>query len=199
MRIIGGEHGGRRIAAPPGRSTRPMLDRVREALFSRLQFDLPGARVLDLFAGSGSLGLEALSRGAERARMVEQHGQTAELLRRNVADLALEDRAEVARADALDPVAWAWGDGGTRTDMAFVDAPYPLAQGAATRAQLFAALAELVGERLEPHGVAVLHVPRGLLTTASFDARTLGTEVHAESKRYGTNDLWFLSPAEGAE
>jgi 16S rRNA (guanine966-N2)-methyltransferase len=65
MRIIAGEHRGRKIAAPPGQDTRPMLDRVREAMFSTLGERVPGARVLDLYAGSGSLGLEALA--AERA------------------------------------------------------------------------------------------------------------------------------------
>ena len=75
MRVVAGKYGGRRILAPKGRSTRPTADRVRESLFSRLG-DLEGRRVLDLFAGSGSLGLEALSRGAKSAVFVLQFSQT---------------------------------------------------------------------------------------------------------------------------
>src|SRR5690606_4013785 len=72
MRIIAGEWRGRSLAAPPGRQTRPTTDRVREAWLSALQFDLPDSRVLDLFAGSGALGLEALSRGAQSVTFVER-------------------------------------------------------------------------------------------------------------------------------
>src|SRR5690606_13703278 len=85
VRIIAGIHLGRRIAAPPGRGTRPMLDRMPEALFSTLAPWLPDAVVLDLFAGSGSLGLEALSRGARSARLVERDAAAARVLADNVA------------------------------------------------------------------------------------------------------------------
>src|SRR5262245_22796072 len=109
MRIIAGRQRGRRIRAPEGLGTRPMLDRVREAMFATLMPWLLDANVLDLFAGSGSLGLEALSRGARSARMVERHAPTLALLRDNLAALALEDRATVVRGDAL--AATTWGDG----------------------------------------------------------------------------------------
>ena len=99
MRIIAGEFRGRRIEAPPGDGTRPMLDRVREALFSTLGERVDGARVLDLFAGSGSLGLEALSRGARVARMVEQHPRAYATLKENVELLGAADRALCARGN----------------------------------------------------------------------------------------------------
>jgi 16S rRNA (guanine966-N2)-methyltransferase len=88
-RIISGAFGGRRIDVPPGAATRPTSDRVREALFGRLSHQdvLAGARVLDLFAGSGALGLEAVSRGARSATFVESHRPTLEVLRRNVSGL----------------------------------------------------------------------------------------------------------------
>lgn len=91
LRIVGGTWGGRRIQAPPGRHTRPTPERVREALFSRLAHldAVAGARVLDLFAGSGALGIEALSRGAAHVTFVESHGRTAGLIRRNLAGLAV--------------------------------------------------------------------------------------------------------------
>ena len=89
-RIISGRAGGRRIQAPPGSATRPTSDRVREALFSRLEHldVLQGARVLDLYAGSGALGLEAASRGAAAVVLVEQARPAAAVIRRNAASLA---------------------------------------------------------------------------------------------------------------
>ena len=90
-RIIAGSLKGRRLATPPGDRTRPTSDRVREALFNSLApgGDLDGLRFADLYAGSGAVGLEALSRGAAAALLVESHAQTAKVLRRNIADLAV--------------------------------------------------------------------------------------------------------------
>jgi 16S rRNA (guanine966-N2)-methyltransferase len=100
VRVIAGQLGGRRFAAPPGRDTRPTADRVREALFSSLAADLPGAVVLDLYAGSGALAIEALSRGAERAVLVEADRRAAAVIARNLADLELGERAELRHATA---------------------------------------------------------------------------------------------------
>jgi 16S rRNA (guanine966-N2)-methyltransferase len=97
MRIVGGALGGRRLAAPPGRATRPTSDRVREALFSMLG-PLAGARALDLFAGSGALGIEALSRGASEATFVDAAPAAIRAVRANLA--ALELAADVQRRDA---------------------------------------------------------------------------------------------------
>jgi 16S rRNA (guanine966-N2)-methyltransferase len=121
MRIIAGDWGGRRIQAPPGRQTRPTTDRVREAWMSIVAPALPGARVLDLFAGSGALGLEALSRGAARATFVETAPGALRALRANLDDLGAAPRAEVVRSDALRYVA-ALHTGAF--DLAFADPPY---------------------------------------------------------------------------
>jgi 16S rRNA (guanine966-N2)-methyltransferase len=121
MRIIAGRWRGRRIEAPPGRDTRPTTDRVREAWMSALQPWLPGARVLDLFAGSGALGLEALSRGAEWVTFVERAGGALRALRANVERLGAGEACEIVRADAiayvssLEPGAF---------DLALADPPY---------------------------------------------------------------------------
>lgn len=101
IRIIAGELKGRRIRAPAGRRARPTADRVREAWFSILEPWLAGALVLDLFAGSGALGLEALSRGALHVDFVETSRASLRVLEANVASLAVEDRVTVHRADAL--------------------------------------------------------------------------------------------------
>lgn len=97
MRVIAGSAKGRRLKAVPGLSTRPTADRVKEALFSVLlsRFDLAGSTLLDLFAGTGSIGIEALSRGAERVVFVEQGSSALRVLRANLAACGFADRAEV--------------------------------------------------------------------------------------------------------
>ncbi len=121
MRIVAGEWGGRRLAAPAGRETRPTTDRVREAWMSVVAAEIPGARVLDLFAGSGALGLEALSRGAERATFVENAPPALRALRENLDALDAAPRAEVVRTDA---VRYAGGLAEGAFDLAFADPPY---------------------------------------------------------------------------
>lgn len=121
MRIVSGEWGGRRIQAPPGRATRPTTDRVREAWMSTVSDWLPGARVLDLFAGSGALGLEALSRGAEHAVFVETAPPALKALRANLDALGAGARAEIVRGDA---VRYAEGLEAGAFDVAFADPPY---------------------------------------------------------------------------
>lgn len=121
MRIIAGEWGGRRIEAPAGERTRPTTDRVREAWMSALSPVLPGARVLDLFSGSGALGLEALSRGAEHATFVENAPAALQALRANLRALGADRRATVVRRDALRFVAAL--DRGAY-DLALADPPY---------------------------------------------------------------------------
>ena len=99
MRIIGGEARGRKIEAPAGRNTRPTLDRVRENLFNMIQADVAGSRVLDLFAGSGALSLEALSRGAESAVMADIDRRATEVQRRNIEALGYRSRTDVRTCD----------------------------------------------------------------------------------------------------
>ena len=104
MRIIAGEWGGRSIEAPPGLSTRPTADRVRETLFSMLASRLgsfDGLRVADLFAGSGALGLEALSRGASQAAFVESDSEALRVLERNVEKLGANNRAHILAGSAV--------------------------------------------------------------------------------------------------
>jgi 16S rRNA (guanine966-N2)-methyltransferase len=124
-RIVAGEYGGRQIKTPPGDGTRPTTDRVREAMFSSLQSELggfDGIRVLDLFAGSGALGLEALSRGAESADFVESDTRVAGVIKRNVADLGVSSakvlRTTVERFVRVPPP--------EPYDLLFLDPPYAL-------------------------------------------------------------------------
>lgn len=101
MRILGGELRGRRLRVPRTTSTRPSTGRLREALFSVLQGRLPGADVVDLFAGSGSLGLEAISRGARSALFVELDRSALKVLRDNVEKLAVQSNCRIRQQDAL--------------------------------------------------------------------------------------------------
>ena len=120
MRIVAGTYGGRRLAAPRGGRTRPTADRVREALFSMLG-PVAEARVLDLFAGSGALGLEALSRGAAEATFVDSSAAAVRAVRANLESLAV--RAEVRRADARAFLRNARA-AGRQYDLVFLDPPY---------------------------------------------------------------------------
>jgi 16S rRNA (guanine966-N2)-methyltransferase len=123
MRVIAGSLGGRVLKAPTGRVTRPTSDRVREALFAMLA-QLHGASVLDLFAGSGALGIEALSRGAERAVFVERDASAAKILHANLAALGIEPAAaEVRRGDARAVLQSARAAKETY-DLIFIDPPY---------------------------------------------------------------------------
>ena len=123
MRVIAGDLGGRRLRATGGRAVRPTADRVREALFSILGSAVADARVLDLYAGTGALAIEALSRGAREATCVEREPRALASLRRNVEDLALEGRVTILRGDALQVCRRLAGDGATY-DVVFCDPPY---------------------------------------------------------------------------
>jgi 16S rRNA (guanine966-N2)-methyltransferase len=121
VRIVAGEFGGRRLVVPRDGRVRPTADRVREAWMSILGPELDGARVLDLFAGSGALGLEALSRGAASATFVETAPASLEALRANIGALDVASRASVHRGDAL---RFAQGLVAGAYDVAFADPPY---------------------------------------------------------------------------
>ena len=102
MRVITGKARGVQLKTPEGLTTRPTADRVKEALFSIINFDIPGARVLDLFGGTGQLGIEALSRGAKSAVFVDAGEPACRLIRENLRRAKLEDSAKVIRADYMD-------------------------------------------------------------------------------------------------
>jgi 16S rRNA (guanine966-N2)-methyltransferase len=122
MRVIAGEWGGRKLVAPEGVSTRPTTDKVRQAVFNSLgsMGVLDGATVVDLFAGSGALGIEALSRGAESCVFVERDRAALHALRQNLQTLGIgTDRARIATSDAL-----AYAPGITGVDIALIDPPY---------------------------------------------------------------------------
>jgi 16S rRNA (guanine966-N2)-methyltransferase len=121
MRVIAGEAKGRSLVAPAGTGTRPVTDRIRETLFQILEPDLADARVLDLFAGAGTMGIEALSRGAAHATFVERATAALDALRKNVASTGFAGRSDIVAANVI-----GYLDRGAtaRYDFAFLDPPF---------------------------------------------------------------------------
>lgn len=120
MRVITGKARGTVLKSPDGRQTRPTADRVKEALFSIIQFDVPGARVLDLFGGSGQLGIEALSRGAKHAVFVDESDAACKLIKDNLRRTKLENDAKVVRSDYMAFL----NSCHEKYDLIFLDPPY---------------------------------------------------------------------------
>ncbi|MGM9618990.1 MAG: 16S rRNA (guanine(966)-N(2))-methyltransferase RsmD [Oscillospiraceae bacterium] len=120
MRVITGSARGRRLKELKGMDTRPTTDKVKESMFNILQFDIEGRRVLDLFAGTGQLAIEALSRGAESAVLVDQRSDAVKLIRENLALCGLEDKAKVVPGEALGYLASLR----EKFDLIFLDPPY---------------------------------------------------------------------------
>ena len=168
MRIIAGTHRGHTIHAPKGRDTRPTSDRVRENLFN-IVGPLDGAAVLDLYAGSGALGLEALSRGAARAVFVERDGEAARTIERNLDKLRLS--GTVLRQDAVTALATEAG-AGRKYDLVLVDPPYGMYEDIQPK------LARYLPAVLAEDGVAVLEtdarvepdLPLALRTSRKYGA-----------------------------
>jgi len=161
MRIIAGEHRSRRILSPEGtETTRPITDRAKQSLFDRLaahgMFD--GGNVLDLFCGTGSLGLEALSRGAEHCTFIERDRDALQLLERNISDLRLTDRATILRVDALTG-GWVATLQKLPLTVLFCDPPYALTDDEVTRSQVLK-LIQSFATKTEPLGMAVLRMEK---------------------------------------
>ncbi len=178
MRVIAGEAKGRVLVVPRGRGTRSATERIRETLFAILEPELPGARVLDLFAGAGTLGIEALSRGASAATFVERSAEALRALRRNLETTGLAPRATVTAANVL---AFLDSRPGGPYDIAFCDPPYAaLATAEATLGHpaLRAALA--------PRGLVVSRALRKHAPALPPNARI------ARSKDIGEETLVFL-------
>ncbi|NOZ20471.1 MAG: 16S rRNA (guanine(966)-N(2))-methyltransferase RsmD, partial [Planctomycetes bacterium] len=135
MRVIGGTARGTKLQSPKGNEVRPMLDRVKEALFNILSDRIPGVEVLDLFSGTGSLGIEALSRGAEHVVFVERDRTCVEFIERNLEHTRFCDRADIIRYDALRSLPRVKKLERT-FDVALIDPPYKMTATPAAMAPL---------------------------------------------------------------
>ena len=183
MRIVGGRHRGRRLLAPPGDTVRPTSDRAREALFNILShgrlaaegIPFAGEAVLDAFAGTGALGLEALSRGAAEAVFFEQNPEALAVLRKNASSLGESARAQILPYDATRPPR-----AGSRCAVAFVDPPYRSGLAAAALEAIAAA------EWLTPDALAIVE----LGAREEFEPPAGFTVL--DERRYGAARLVFL-------
>lgn len=180
-RLVAGRYGGRRIATPAGRDTRPTTDRVREALFGSLG-PLDGLAFLDLYAGSGAIGLEAASRGAARVLLVEADARTARVARSNIAALAAGDTVSLltARVERV----LRGRPPGDAFDVVFADPPYALGE-----AELSAVLAGLAGGGWLAGGAQLVIERSGRSPEPAWVPGVTGTRC----RRYGETVLWYGS------
>lgn len=180
MRVLAGMLKGRRLVTPRGLATRPTADQVRLALMDTLAPRLPGARILDLFAGAGGVGLEALSRGAAAATFVERDARAVQALRRNVAALGVEDRARVLPLDVLRALARLAAEG-ARFEIVFLDAPYESDATAPTLVRL---------------GEGAVTAPGALVIAQHFTKRpppsSTGCLTLTRTRRFGESTLTFF-------
>lgn len=181
MRVIAGSARGRRLAAVPGTTTRPITDRAKEALFSILGADVAGARVLDLFAGTGAVGIEALSRGAASCCFVERESAAVDTIRRNLVHTDLAPRGRVVRADVF-----AFLSGAPEPhDVVYVAPPQYLSLWRRT-----VELLDASPEWLAPGGVVVAQIhPR------EDEPLSLRSLAPADKRRYGSVSLLFFRSA----
>ena len=184
MRVIAGSLKGRRLVVPRGATTRPTGDQVRIALMDTLTPWLPGARVLDLFAGAGGVGLEALSRGAAHVTLVERDARAVAALATNVRALGVEGRTRVLRADvgrALGRLAVE----GLRFDVVFLDPPYD---------------GDLAEETLAALGEGAVTAPGARVVAQHFTKRApagaYGVLATLRTRRFGETTLTFFRAEE---
>jgi 16S rRNA (guanine966-N2)-methyltransferase len=173
IRIISGIYGGRKIEAPDNSRTHPMGERIRNALFNSIGSEIEGAEVLDAFAGTGSVGLEALSRGAKRATFVEKDRVASKILAKNITSLGAEERATIIRTSVSN---WLDTSEPGIFDLIFADPPYHDPQ--------FSTVAQLFG-LLKPNGLMILSHP------GRSEAPTKTGVVVVDNRSYGNADLTF--------
>jgi len=190
-RVIAGQARGRRLAVPAGHLTRPTGDRAREALFAAVTSvlgSLSGARVLDLYAGSGAVGLEALSRGAARVLLIEADPRAARVIRANIAAVGLPGaHVIVDRVERVVPRGLPGGD--QPYDIVFADPPYAMPRDAVTA--VLAALAE--GGWLAPGALVIVE-----RATRSGPPGWPGGYLPGRTRRYGDTTLWYGTAAQAA-
>ncbi|MCD9086813.1 16S rRNA (guanine(966)-N(2))-methyltransferase RsmD [Stenotrophomonas sp. SY1] len=192
VRIIGGRWRNTRLEVPQVQGLRPTSDRVRETLFNWLMPKLPGARVLDLFAGSGALGLEAVSRGAASAQLVERDPALATALRAVVGKLGAAEQVQVAQADALQ-----WLDSAVpaQADLVFLDPPFAAGLWEQVIARLPRHLAEGAWLYVEAPAGAAPILPAGWSLHREGGTRDVGYALYRQAAATLRGDMNATEPA----
>ncbi len=186
MHIITGSARGVRLETLPGNHTRPTSERAKEAIFSMLQFDLQQRRVLDLFAGSGQMGLEALSRGAAHATLVDYHDKAVAILQKNAEKTRLSQKAEIVRADAL---SFLNSYRNLPYHLIFLDPPY-------ARGLLAQALHCIAERSLATPGATIVAECGDPCELFEGDEALANRYEVIKTKRYGVAHVFFLVPKE---
>lgn len=183
MRIIAGDKGGALVETLPGQDTRPTLERVKEGMFSAIHFILPGAQVLDLFAGSGQLGLEALSRGAAFCTFIDENRQAVELIKKNLQKTGMAERALVLQTNVEAFLAGA----AQKYDVVLADPPY--------KKGYFPRLLEPIEKVVLPGGIVICETERSNeIVFEGIDGLTLKKQYH-----YGTVMVSRFQKIDGIE
>ncbi len=186
MRIIAGEFRSRRLFTPPDDSvTRPIPDRVKESVFALLRGHIEGSEIFDAFAGTGAIGLEALSRGAKRVVFVEQSRQIAALLKQNIEHFGVQDRSELVNSDALGIGAISRCPSGVR--VIFLDPPYPLVRDPLGWRRVVSAMQQLA-RNLTEDGFLVLRTPWPLFEDEPVEPEPLGAHRGWKKGKKGYKD-----------
>jgi len=177
MKIISGEKKGHTLKTPDGDKTRPTLSRIRESLFSIIAGDIPGSVFCELFGGCGSIALEALSRGAERAVIVEMARAPLQCIRDNIRKLQYQDRVQVVATDAF---RWKIPGGGDSPDIIFADPPYD-------EELINRLLRHLESSRISPDALIIVQAPSQMQIMTSMQ--------HLRTATYGATSLHFMLSA----
>lgn len=180
MRIISGSARGKKLITPEGLDVRPTIDRVKEAVFSSLQFDIEGRRILDLFAGSGQLGLEALSRGAKHCNFVDGSKKSVDVINTNIKACGFENQSTVNFCDSFDFL----NKTDEEFDIAFLDPPYN--KGLIDKAM------PLLVEKMSDYGVIVCEHSENFVLADSYGGFKKG-----KTKRYGIVYVTYYRRTEG--
>jgi 16S rRNA (guanine966-N2)-methyltransferase len=184
MRVVAGSARGRKIVAPPGLDVRPTLDRVRQAIFNALDARgaVEGARVIDLFAGSGALGIEAISRGAEHVTFVEHDRKSLTCIKENLESLGFMEQATIVRSDVVAWSAWKVPE----ADLVLIDPPYTFAGWPQLLERVLPALRRPVDADPDDRGIAVLESRHPLALPATWEV--------VREQRYGGTVVTFAVP-----
>ncbi len=183
MRVIAGKAKGRLLAAPEGKNTRPITSKIKEALFSSLQMQLADARFLDLFAGSGSIGIEAMSRGAKKVVFVEKGREAVNIIKKNLAACRFSDGYELYQDDVFARIRWL-KEKGYLFDIIYLDPPF-------TVDEIFLPVMEALDEAdlLDGGGVIVIRTSR-----EKDMPDTIGKLKKFKLKTYGISRVHYYSP-----
>lgn len=188
MRVIGGSLKGRRLRSVKGSLVRPTSDKVREAVFNILPMDFPFERVLDLFAGTGAMGIEAVSRGAGEAVFVDRDQAPCDVIRKNIEACGLAERTKVVRRDAIAALR-AFSAAGERFDLVIIDPPYE----SGLTEEALRAVDE--GGLLAEGGMVVAEASTRIPLDGAAGA--LATLELADRRRYGDTTVYFFRRREG--